>query len=221
MNVSTPDLPPGPELDRAVADAMGMVPCDGWERSNLGSAGGPIIIGTDCYHAPEACWSTVTNGPGVGGLPAFSTDRRFLSLDLLSPGWSLVHGGPELWYIVPLPSPEVHFATLTFAMSGTSEAHVLALTYLRARTANLVEPRFTEETRWRSWKEHAERFGVLDRPEWTPPHVHRLLELSRCHAWLAIRDPSAIDLTGSEARMEFLRLRLGDLALEAERRVSK
>ena len=61
-------------LDEQVAAAMDVVPCDDYERRNLGSAGGPVLI-QRCRHEPGRCYSTVYNGP-VGGLPKYSTDIR-------------------------------------------------------------------------------------------------------------------------------------------------
>ena len=71
-------MEPGPDLDRLVAEkVLGLVPCDGWEPVNLGSAGGPALMKT-CQHTPDSCHSTKDHYQ-VSGLPRFSTE--------LAPAW--------------------------------------------------------------------------------------------------------------------------------------
>jgi hypothetical protein len=74
------------ELDVLVAErVMGLVPCDGWRRINLGSAGGPAMMQVRdvpfynpedlpaCTHAYGECFPIDTGYPGSG--PAkYSTD---------------------------------------------------------------------------------------------------------------------------------------------------
>src|SRR5258706_15898994 len=64
----------GPQLDLLVAhEVLGLVPCGDWERMNLGSGGGPVVV-KRCQHAEGACYSTVVYGGG--GCPRFSSDIR-------------------------------------------------------------------------------------------------------------------------------------------------
>lgn len=67
------------ELDKRVAhEVMGLVPCDSWRRTNLGSAGGPVLMrdggcehgdGSSCYPRLEIA---SIHGP-IGGVPRYST----------------------------------------------------------------------------------------------------------------------------------------------------
>lgn len=66
-------------LDRRIAhEIMGMVACDKWEGTNLGSAGGPAII-KRCEHALDGCYDvTKWNNAwdGLSGVPPFSSDSK-------------------------------------------------------------------------------------------------------------------------------------------------
>ena len=66
----------GAELDYWVAKAEGYEgPCDAWVYSNLGSAGGPVLMNNGCSH--KKCYSkeTVESIHGkIGGCPEFSSD---------------------------------------------------------------------------------------------------------------------------------------------------
>ncbi len=48
----------GTELDKAVAKAMGLVPCDKWRDINLGSAGGfcKTLYADSCEHESGKCY---------------------------------------------------------------------------------------------------------------------------------------------------------------------
>ncbi len=63
-------------LDYWVAKAEGYKgPCDAWVYSNLGSAGGPVLMNNGCSH--KKCYSkeTVDSIHGkIGGCPEFSSD---------------------------------------------------------------------------------------------------------------------------------------------------
>ena len=70
----------GRELDGLVAErVMGLVPCDTWRQTNLGSAGGAVLMRDGgCEHAKGTCYPRLEitgniHGP-IGGVPRFSTD---------------------------------------------------------------------------------------------------------------------------------------------------
>ena len=84
-------------LDYWVAKAEGYEgPCDAWVYSNLGSAGGPVLMNNGCSH--KKCYSkeTVESIHGkIGGCPEFSSDwsqggpiieREKIDLEFIGPG---------------------------------------------------------------------------------------------------------------------------------------
>lgn len=68
----------GPALDRLIAEkVMGLVPCEGWEPMNFGSAGGAALM-KKCKHVDGKCYPTGKTGSVFGeydGVPAFSRNR--------------------------------------------------------------------------------------------------------------------------------------------------
>lgn len=71
------ELPPGRELDALVAEkVMGQVPCSGWRYASLGSAGGPVAMGTACEHEAGRCYPAYgsTGVDAVEGPLRYSTD---------------------------------------------------------------------------------------------------------------------------------------------------
>ena len=99
-------LLPGPELDRLVAEALGVVPCDAWVPTSLGSAGGLAVMSDGCPHAHGACYPTVTHGP-AGGLPPWSQpDGRYrydrLTVDDLPPDHALLRQADGSYVVLAL-----------------------------------------------------------------------------------------------------------------------
>lgn len=73
-------------MDRAVAEALGLIACDDWEPINFGSAGGPALI-KKCSH--DECYPAQMLGSvmgPVGGCPRYSTDL----------GIAMIHVWPAL-----------------------------------------------------------------------------------------------------------------------------
>lgn len=156
------DMPPGPELDLLVAQARGMVPCEGWQPISLGSAGGPALMGTLCYHESGACWPVETTsgwgGVGIGGVPPSSTCRdhhQSITLADLPVGSSLRFDGPDAW------SVWFPFERALSAVYGSSEPHALSLAFVTAAPP----PPWTEQNRWRaSWRDLSVSLGIASRP---------------------------------------------------------
>lgn len=67
----------GAALDAEIARRVfNLVSCDGWERFNLGSAGGPALR-KRCDHENGACYPSFSIGSiqgRIGGCPRYSTD---------------------------------------------------------------------------------------------------------------------------------------------------
>jgi hypothetical protein len=67
----------GPLLDSKIAEMVfGLTPCDGWERVNFGSAGGPALM-KRCEHLQGRCYPSQTVGSingRIGGPPRYSSD---------------------------------------------------------------------------------------------------------------------------------------------------
>jgi hypothetical protein len=171
------DVLPGPELDRLVADALGVVPCDAWEPTNLGSVGGPAVMARGCYHAQGACYPTVTNGR-AGGLPPFSRPegRRHhagITLDDLPPYTSL-HKDEFGRFVVRFDR---------YVAVAATEPHALALAVLDAKKRGTLAPRHTAATRWHPrWVKVAADKGIAPEgpplpPPWTPRLVLALDDL--------------------------------------------
>jgi hypothetical protein len=72
----------GRELDALIAErVMGIVPCDKWRKTNLGSAGGPALMKDDgdCPHERDKCYSVITTASiygVIGGPRKYSTDIK-------------------------------------------------------------------------------------------------------------------------------------------------
>ena len=70
-------MKPGKELDELIAkNIFGMIECDKWQSSNLGSAGGPVLM-SNCKHDHETCWpkQEISSFFGmIGGCSKYSTD---------------------------------------------------------------------------------------------------------------------------------------------------
>ena len=81
-------------LDRAVAErVLGMVPCDGWTPTNLGSAGGPALM-KECTHPAGTCYPAARPAAVLGhrGGP-----RRYSSA--VSAAWEVVERFGDAWSI--------------------------------------------------------------------------------------------------------------------------
>jgi hypothetical protein len=62
------------ERDAEIAERFfGLVPCDGWQSMNLGSADGPAMMKA-CKHANDQCYPRKTNFGDGSGCPKYSTD---------------------------------------------------------------------------------------------------------------------------------------------------
>jgi len=148
------DLKPGPELDKAVADKMGMLPCDLWEPVNFGATGGPSPQ-KNCVHADGACYPTTEMGSvqgTFGGVPAFSDEKspRALRLKDLPPGTTLTYilDGP---WLIQSPSRAKTWR-------GVNEAHVLCLAFL-----DIGDFKFKQDGLWEShWKQFAFDIGIIE-----------------------------------------------------------
>ena len=139
-------LLPGPELDRLVAEALGVVPCDAWVPTSLGSAGGLAVMSDGCPHAHGACYPTVTHGP-AGGLPPWSQpDGRYrydrLTVDDLPPDHALLRQADGSYVVLALA------ANGRVLAQACTEPLVLALAVLELASEGTLVPRFTDETRW-------------------------------------------------------------------------
>lgn len=161
-------MKPGPDLDKAVADKMGLVSCDGWKEQNMGSMGGPVLMSETCVHAHEACYSELEIGSmngNIGGVPGFSNPSHYAALRLkdLPLGYSLTRF--EDHYEV-----RAYLAPDSPVWEGETEPHACSLAYL-----DVGEVRITEADRWDMlWPSKAVAVGVMDHPDgtllppWTP-----------------------------------------------------
>ena len=158
-------MKPGPELDKAVADKMGIIPCKDWREENFGSMGGPALI-KECIHADGACYPTTELGSiagTVGGLPEFSKDGHPQALRLRD----LPEGYLMMWQTFAAGSPKERVEYHLFGRNGgrslfkgETEAHLLCVAYLE-----IGKPRWNDHNRWSpAWKQVAVRVGLLEGP---------------------------------------------------------
>jgi hypothetical protein len=173
--MSSEDRQAGVELDLAVAEARGLVPCDDWSPGNMGSAGGPCFW-KECIHADDACYPTSTMavmGGGIGGVPRFSEDGHFQALRLkdLPAGYIIIRF--EDRFVVENEHGNSY--------EGKTEAEAICLAYLDS----FPEPLFDGDDIYDPiWKQAAEEWGLLDeegRPisPWTIPTVLYLVQAQR------------------------------------------
>lgn len=150
------DLKPGPELDKAVADKMGMLPCTLWEPINFGAAGGPALQKM-CAHANGACYPTTEMGSihgTVGGLPGFSDEKngRALRLKDLPPGIILRRTSEGTYQAF------TQMGSAGPRWEGETEAHVLCLAFL-----DVGEFQFKQDRQWEPyWRQIAIDIGLLE-----------------------------------------------------------
>jgi hypothetical protein len=149
------DLKPGPELDKAVADKIGMVPCDLWKTVNFGAAGGPALQ-KDCVHASGACYPINEIGSIngiIGGVPAFSDESHPRALRLKAlPSGILIRRTSEGTY-----QAFTQVGSAGPRWEGETEAHVLCLAFL-----DVGEFQFKQDGLWEPhWKILAVEIGLL------------------------------------------------------------
>jgi len=147
---------PGPELDKAVADKMGMLPCDLWEPVNFGAAGGPALQ-KNCVHADGACYPTTEMGSvqgTFGGVPAFSDEMNPRALRLKDLPWGiLIRRMKDGTY-----QAFTHMGTDGPRWEGETEAHVLCLAFFEGG-----EFKFKQDGLWDTpWKSFAVEIGLLE-----------------------------------------------------------
>jgi len=163
---------PGPDLDFAVAQQMGLVPCLGWTEMNFGSFGGPAFMQVTtgphaCFHRSGACYPSNSQGSlggKVGGVPEFSEvgHPKSLTVEEFPPWWKICR--TEDGYDVESPEG-VHY-------KGTTPAHALCVAYVEAR----MGPKY--EDIWDpAWRGDAVDLGITQNPgdnllpPWSPALV--------------------------------------------------
>jgi|GEM_PF-6805450 len=173
-------MKPGPELDKAVADKMGMIPCEMWTPINFGSAGGPALE-KNCVHGENACYPTNEVGSiqgNIGGVPAFSDESHPRALRLKDlPSGILIRRTSEGTY-----QAFTQMGSAGPRWEGVTEAHVLCLAFL-----DVGEFQFKQDKQWAPyWKQFAFDIGLIeitprnsdDLPlPWTPEALNWLNKL--------------------------------------------
>jgi hypothetical protein len=109
---------PDAELVALFAEkVLELVPCDGWGRVNLGSAGGPVLIGDGCEHDRGKCYPRDTfqtiHGT-VGGPPDALHDERHAFAGLRSHAdwnWSIHKLGDSFVVAIFLGADRERLAT--------------------------------------------------------------------------------------------------------------
>jgi hypothetical protein len=172
--------PGDPDLDLAIANLQGRVPCDGWSMVNLGRAGGAQLMGERCIHAHGACWPDTEHGTWggtVGGVPHYSAEGHWQALRLADlPIEAAVQRVGEDEYEAFLPDGQ--------SFIGETTTLAVALAYL----ASEPDPLFEGDGIYSpDWQKYAELLGFLETGELQEPWtVQSVLFVGR--AWRRVTE---------------------------------